>query len=228
MLRAAEKTIFESSQSVWSVQILKKTNIWPLSLERRLTISWSPRKTLIHSALVPDSGAHNTFKQHLGLQGVSCLSDIEDCVSGILKYLFLCESASSFRLLTSVFFNIFCIKPMLSLNCICTVGNNVHFFSSRHFECHTMPQNIWKENLPNVHFRLSFIELCITGKLFVTCFHMQYTSSLNLPRDFPLLCFSFVRLTRVNSCGAVTPTTPTSAKPRRGRLSMGPSVLLEK
>lgn len=42
------------------------------------------------------------------------------------------------------------------------------------------------------------------------------------------LFFSFVHLTRASSCGAVTRTTLTSAKPRRGPLLTGRSVLLEK
>lgn len=48
--------------------------------------------------------------------------------------------------------------------------------------------------------------------------------------SFPLFVFShsFAHSTHVSSCGAVTRTTPTSAKPRRAPPSTGPSVLLEK
>lgn len=42
------------------------------------------------------------------------------------------------------------------------------------------------------------------------------------------LCFSFAHLIHVNSFGAVTQTTPTSAKPRKGLLWMGQSVHLER
>lgn len=41
-------------------------------------------------------------------------------------------------------------------------------------------------------------------------------------------CYSFAHSTHVSSCGAVTRTTLTSAKPRRAPPLTGPSVLLEK
>lgn len=52
--------------------------------------------------------------------------------------------------------------------------------------------------------------------------------SFTLTAAFLFLCFSFERLTLVNSFGAVTRTTLTSAKPRRARRWMEQNVLQEK
>lgn len=88
MLRAAEKPIFLFSQiSVICSNPYKKKQLTTLPGEEA-NYKLFPKKTfLIHSALVPDSETHNSCKQHLGLQDVSCLLDIEDCDYWILKCL---------------------------------------------------------------------------------------------------------------------------------------------
>lgn len=80
MLRAAKKQpFFTSLKSVWSVLILIKKKSITTFPEEDVNKKMFPKKTfVIHLALVPHSGAHNTCKKHSGLQGVSCPLDIKD------------------------------------------------------------------------------------------------------------------------------------------------------
>lgn len=123
------------------------------------------------------------------------------------------------------------------------MGDYVHFFCTLVYQglldigYNTNSCLIWKESLTDTHSFAIFKWPYSAHSVRQHNEQLSYPAAIFLPivchvfsclNVFCCLCSSFAHLTRVNSCGAATQTTPTSVKPRKGHLSMGPSVHLEK
>lgn len=113
----------------------------------------------------------------------------------------------------------------------------LHLSLSRTLGYNTNSCLIWKESLTDTHSFAIFKWPYSAHSVRQHNEQLSYPAAIFLPivchvfsclNVFCCLCSSFAHLTRVNSCGAATQTTPTSVKPRKGHLLMGPSVHLEK